>query len=192
MTQHINLLSRSAQRRIPRSAWTLCLPLVVGLVLPLVLWGLRAMALARAEQEQAKIQQQLQQARDQLAAATRQPGKGAAAGIDSLRARAKAGQALQARIAELGSSTGYSRHFDALSGVTASQLWLTGIEIGRAGRSLTLSGKALDSGQVMAYSQQVNARLAGFGLALDGLEIAPLSDAPGSTGRQDFVSFKLF
>ena len=190
MTHHINLLGRGSRRRVPRSAWSLCLPLVAGLVLPLGLWGLRSVAAARVGQEQAQVQQQLQQARQQLAAATNRRGHSAAEGIDSLRARAQAAQLLRTRLAELGSSAGYSRYFDALESLSQAQLWLTGIEIGRGDRSISLSGQALDSGQVIAYSKRVNASLADFGLALEGLEIAPGAAAPGAP--DSVVSFKLY
>ena len=192
MTQHINLLGRGSRRRIPRSAWSLCLPLVAGLLLPLALWGLRSVAAARTEQEQAQVQQQLQQARQQLAAAMKRTGSSAAEGIDSLRARAKAAQLLRTRLAELGSSAGYSRYFDALASLSESQIWLTGIEIGRGDRSISLYGQALDSSQVIAYSKRVNARLTDFGLVLEGLEIGAVAAAPGAAGQQDVVSFKLY
>ena len=193
MTQHINLLGRGSRRRIPRSAWSLCLPLVAGLVLPLGLWGLRGFAVARTVQEQAQVQQQLQQARQQLAMAANRPGSRVAESVDSLRARARAAQLLRIRLAELGSSAGYSRYFDALASLSEPQIWLTSIEIGRGDRSLNLHGQALDSSRVISYSKRVNARLTDFGLVLEGLEIGAVTAAqPGAAGPQDLVSFKLY
>ncbi len=99
-----------------------------------------------------------------------------------------------------GGSEGYSGHFTALAGISEEGLWLTGIKIGNAGKTVSLAGRSLRHESVLRYARRLNERFSAYGVQFSAMELTPEaakeSAAAGSAAIAgppvSSVAFRLF
>lgn len=154
MSQQLNLLSRE-RRNV--QAFTLALMIWGGIVLVLLAaWGGNQLRLSAAKEVETVAAREFDAAR---ATVKQRDDKKAAllAEIEAIKpAGEAAGQLLQAA-SDLGNPKGFASYFMAMAGVTEEGLWLTGISVAKAGKSIRVEGQTLNTDAVMKYSRNLNA-----------------------------------
>jgi len=75
---------------------------------------------------------------------------------------------------------GYSPYFSTLATVREEGVWLTGVTVKEAGKSLQLSGQALDKDALLRYTRRVDAAFANEGIRLSALEMTMQTLAPAA------------
>ncbi len=83
----------------------------------------------------------------------------------------------------LGSQTGYSAQFLALSRARVDGAWLTHVEVGDAGRALSLRGRALTGEHSARLIASLRHQPLFVGLSFSGLTLAPPEDKTESAGE---------
>jgi hypothetical protein len=95
-------------------------------------------------------------------------------------------------------SEGYSGHLAALAAISEDGVWLTGVKIGNAGKTVSLAGHSLRNESVLRYAQRLNERFAAYGAQFTAVELTPdvvvvKEGAAGTAGPAlSSVTFKLF
>ena len=120
--------------------------------------------------------------------------------IDALRAPAEESrQVIDLLRTGGGSSEGYSGHMMALARISEDGVWLTGISVVNAGKTIRLEGRSLRADAVMRYAQRLNEQFSVYGAQFTALELAPGSDQAaasreggGAAPGLSSVAFKLF
>lgn len=186
MSQQINLL-RPKDRSAGTAAWSLGIAGVLVLALGAYFQTVRSetnrlsdaatVKDAQLAQIKQKVQElQLQRARQSDAAALE-------AEIAAMRPRAEAlGQLVkQVRAGNPGSLEGFARYLQALASLSSEGLWVTNLNVVRAGSVISISGRALNNDAVMRYASRLNEAFAGFGVRFNSLELTPEAVmAPGA------------
>jgi hypothetical protein len=99
----------------------------------------------------------------------------------SLEARVRALKLAQDAVAsgELGSETGYSAYFLALSRTVRTKgAWLTGVTVAESGRALSLQGRALSGADAARLVADLRRDPVFVGLSFSGLTVAPPETNP--------------
>ncbi len=178
--QQINLLSR--KKREFKSG--VVAPAMLGLLLLSLfgvgmLWSLRQADVAASRSAEVASALQVQQAKAKLqlleSQITQQPQASLIAEIANLKQRAVVAQQILSLTGTIGSPLGYARYFDALTKISEDGLWLTNVTVGQAGKSVSVSGNALNKDSVMRYAKRFNDRFAGDGVEFTALELTPVS-----------------
>jgi hypothetical protein len=173
MSQHLNLLQPREDGT--RSAW------VAGAVLTATLMCLAVIGIVRQHELSALKraidtgEQKLRDEQAHLQALTGKQGQDVDAALADLKSQVRAAQNVLALTADLGSDKGFSTRFVALTEVHEDGLWLTGIELAKAGKAMRLSGMALSEAAVMRYVSQVGVRLGPQIQGFSQLEVSPVS-----------------
>jgi len=189
--QHINLQTR--QKSGYDSTWVA--PAAFGLALLSLLGfaGMRQTEVATAQKAEAASAQQLQQAKAKLEAPKPQSDI-LGSEIAALRPQADAAQRILAQAGNLGSLNGYAEYFHSLATISEEGLWLNNVSVDQAGKSISVSGRALQKESVMRYAQRLNARFAEYGVQFTALEMTP--ETVGKQGdpkaQITAVMFKLY
>ena len=93
-------------------------------------------------------------------------------------------------------SEGYSGHLTTLARISEDGVWLTGVKIGNAGKTVSLAGRSLRQESVLRYAQRLNEQFAAYGVQFSAVELTPdvaKEGAAGSAGPAlSSVVFKLF
>lgn len=110
------------------------------------------------------------------------------AALEQIAARLSAGA--------LGRSDAFTAQLQALARSTTDGVWLTGIRIDNASRTLVLEGRALDPARVPQLftalrNEPLFAGLAFSALELKALELAPKDPAAADTTRSQVVQFRI-
>jgi Flp pilus assembly protein TadB len=193
MTQHINLLFKKPDLTAPMGRLLLA-PLAAVLLVLLALWAMGQNDEAQARRNEQSEQQQLQQARVRLDASLKTSGGNLDKEIEALKPKAQAAQLVLGKLDTLGRQQGYSDYLNALAGVSEKGVWLNKVEITQGGKSVSLSGRAMDKSAVLAYVKKLNARFASLGVTFSTLDITPEA-AQGNAGASGsalaVVAFKL-
>ena len=88
---------------------------------------------------------------------------------------------------------GYTEHLAALARVSEDGVWLTGIKLGNAGKSVSLTGRSLHHESVLRYAQRLNERFSPFGVQFTAVELTPDPARESTSGAAlSSVAFKLF
>ncbi len=178
--QQINLLSR--KKREFKTA--VVAPVMLGLLLLSlfgmgVLWGLRQADVDAMRKAEVASTLQLQQANVKLqlleSQITQQSQESLSVEIANLKQKAVAAQQILSQADTMGSPLGYALYFDALTKIAEDGLWLTNVTVGQAGKSIHVSGNALNKDSVMRYAKRFNDRFAGDGVELTALELTPVT-----------------
>lgn len=197
MVQHINLLSK---RKTTKGWMTLAMA-------ALGLWALVLVLFA------AGFEWQLQQQR-KLEAQTRQSISDLKAALDKKRREIGMAnsEAMTRQIAllrgqldakrewvdllqkgELGNPLGYSQWFETLASVHVDGVWLQGMDIGKGGQTVSVSGKALHADAVMRYIEQTNEAFKPLNVRFTSMEITQDASGDANSSRQTAtLSFKIF
>jgi len=94
---------------------------------------------------------------------------------------------------ELGNPLGYSQWLETLAAVHVDGVWLQGVSIGKAGQSVSISGKALTADAVLQYIDQLNASFKPMNVRFNSMEITQDAAGDAAPSRQlTSVSFKIF
>jgi hypothetical protein len=192
MSQQINLLV--VKKIGVDSAWTASAALALFLLVLLGVWGVRQSDLAAAREAEAASALQLQHTQARLQALMQPQGAEVAAEIAALKPEADAAQKLLAQAGDLGSPQGYARYFSLLTTVAEDGLWLTGVTVEKAGKTVRISGHALHKESVLRYARRLNALFADDGVKFTGVEMSPLTAGkPGDLNPLlTAVAFKLY
>ena len=92
-----------------------------------------------------------------------------------------------------GSSEGYSGYFTTLARVTEDGVWLSGVKIGNAGKTVSIAGHSLRQESVLRYAQRLNEKFSDYGVQFSGLELTPEAvKADGARPGLSAVAFKLY
>ena len=193
MVQHINLLSKRKARK----------GLMAVALIALGLWtlGLAAMAVSGEWQLQQQRRQQVQarQSVSDLKAALEK--KRQEVGMASSEAMTKQMALLRSQLdakrewsdllqkGELGNPSGYSQWFETLAAVHVDGVWLQGMDIGKAGQSVSITGKSLSADAVLRYIEQVNDAFKPMNVRFSSMEITQDGASGDSTST---LSFKIY
>lgn len=192
MSQEINLYH--AEFRPPRNplpARTLFVAIALMALAMLSLYGVdrwqvagRRAQLADLEQRASRLEAQVDALSGQVAGRRQDPGLAAElAGLETrLRALNEAEAAIRA--GALGSLSGYSGHFTALSRVRTADAWLTGVSLHGAPVRMDLSGRALSGEAAARYVTALRREPFFAGLSFDSLEIATPAKAAKTAGLE--------
>ena len=198
MVQHINLLStRKARKGLLAVALTL-----------LGLWALVLAAMAMGDEWQLQKQRrqlaQVQQSVDEMKAALEK--KRQEIGLSHSEALGKQVALLRSQLdakrewtdllqkGELGQPGGYSQWLETLAAVHVDGVWLQGLDIGKAGQSVSISGKSLNADAVLRYIDQVNEAFKPMNVRFGAMEITqdPAASDPASARQTATLSFKIY
>jgi len=95
-----------------------------------------------------------------------------------------------------GGSEGYSGHLTTLARISEDGVWLTGVKIGNAGKTVSLAGRSLRHESVLRYAQRLNEQFSAYGVQFTAVELTPdvaIEGAAGTAGPAlSPVAFKLF
>lgn len=178
MSQQLNLLPQVKSRYTP--VMVALLILSVLLLLLFATWGVKRSMLATARMEEAASAAQLKDATAQLEERFRARSQQLNAEIDALRTRAAAADQVLALSAGVGKPEGYSPYFSVLATVREEGVWLTGVTVNQAGRSLQLAGQTLDKDGLLRYTQRLNMAFADAGIQLSALEMTSQTINPAA------------
>jgi hypothetical protein len=93
-------------------------------------------------------------------------------------------------------SEGYSGHLTTLARISEDGVWLTGVRIGNAGKSVSLAGRSLRNESVLRYAQRLNEQFSAYGVQFTAVELTPEVANKGAAGAAgpalSSVAFKLF
>ncbi len=178
--QQVNLLS---QKTLELKTAVVA-PVMLGLLLLSlfgfgVLWGLRQADVAATQKAEVASTLQLQQAKVKFqlleSQITQHPQASLSAEIANLKQKALAAQQILSLADSIGTPAGYARYFDALTKIAEDGLWLTNVTVDQAGKSVRVSGNALNKDSVMRFAKRFNDRFAGDGVVFTSLELTPVS-----------------
>lgn len=195
MVQHINLLSR---RKVRKGLTALTLVALGVWVLVLAVMALTTeWQLQKQRQLEVKTRQSVSELRAALEKRRQETGADHSEALsrqiallrDQVNAKRDWADLLQK--GELGHPTGYSQWFETLAGVHVEGVWLQGMDIGKAGQSVSITGKSLNTDAVMRYIEQVNEAFKPMNVRFTSMEIT--QDGAATTARQPAtLSFKIF
>ncbi|MCX7187004.1 MAG: hypothetical protein NTW57_07110 [Methylophilales bacterium] len=178
--QQINLLK---QKKFELKT-ALVAPVMLGLLLLSLfgfglLWGLRQVDVATSQKAELASTLQLQQANVKFqlleSQITEHPLPSLIAEIANLKQKALAAQQILSLADGIGSPLGYAQYFDALTKISEDGLWLTNVTVDKAGKSVRVSGNALNKDSVMRFAKRFNDRFASDGVMFTSLELTPVS-----------------
>jgi Tfp pilus assembly protein PilN len=90
-------------------------------------------------------------------------------------------------------SEGYSGQLTTLARISEDGVWLTGVKIGNAGKTVSLAGRSLRHESVLRYAQRVNEKFSAYGVQFTAVELTPESAPEGGSGPAlSSVAFRLF
>ena len=95
---------------------------------------------------------------------------------------------------ELGYPGGYAQWLETLAAVHVDGVWLQGLDIGKAGQSVSISGKSLNADAVLRYIDQVNEAFKPMNVRFGAMEITqdPAASDPASARQTATLSFKIY
>lgn len=94
--------------------------------------------------------------------------------IDALKAQAGESQEMLNLLRSgVGGSEGYSGHLTALARISEDGVWLTGIKIGNAGKTVSLAGRSLRNESVLRYAQRLNEQFSAYGVQFSAVDLTP-------------------
>ena len=110
---------------------------------------------------------------------------------DGLASRNEVMRTLHAGV--IGDVQGFSGHFEAFARQTLSGLWLTGLQVSRAGHDIVLEGRATKPELVPGYVQRLNSEQVMQGHAFSQLEMRRPEAANGANRkrRSKYIEFRL-
>ena len=117
--------------------------------------------------------------------------------IDALKAQAAESQVILDLLRGGGSgSDGYSGHLMTLARISEDGVWLTGIKIDNAGKTVSLAGRSLRNESVLRYAQRLNEQFSAYGVQFSAVDLKPElakeSAAGGAGPALSSVVFRLF
>jgi hypothetical protein len=114
--------------------------------------------------------------------------------INALRAQEGESQALVNLLRSgVAGSEGYSGQLTALARISEDGVWLTGVKIGNAGKTVSLAGRSLRHESVLRYAQRLNEQFSAYGVQFTGVELTPnVANDGASSPALSSVAFKLF
>lgn len=194
--QHVNLLTQKKRE----FNLALIAAVMLGLLLLSLfgLWSFRQSEVTATRQAEVASSLRLQQAKDKLqlleAQIMQQSQASLSTEIANLKQKAEAAQQILSQTGSLGSPQGYARYFDALTSISEDGLWLTNVSVDQAGKSVRVSGNALNKDSVMRYAQRLNERFSSDDVQFSALELTPVSAGkPNDPDSQvTAVAFKLY
>jgi len=191
MSQQLNLLPQAKSRYSP----ALVALLILGLVALMLFsaWGIkRSMRTPtrRVVEGGGRRAAQLKDATAQLEERFRARSQQLNAEIDALRTRAAAAEQVLALSAGVGKPEGYSPYFSLLGKLREEGVWLTGVTVNQAGKSMQLTGQALDKDALLRYTQRLNAAFADTGIQLSALEMASQTIGSATPAGGGLVSLR--
>jgi Tfp pilus assembly protein PilN len=117
--------------------------------------------------------------------------------IDALKAQAGESQEMLNLLRSGGGgSEGYSGQLTTLARISEDGVWLTGVKIGNAGKTVSLAGRSLRNESVLRYAQRLNEQFLAYGVQFSAVELTPDIAKEGAAAAAGpalpSVAFKLF
>lgn len=82
----------------------------------------------------------------------------------------------------VGLRSGYLEHLTVLAEMSDSQVWITQVTLGNAGRTISLQGQAVDEPAVLGYRDRLNQAYGALGIAFAGLDLSVANTPPPPDG----------
>ena len=113
--------------------------------------------------------------------------------IGALKAQAAESQQILGLLREGGGgSAGYAGYLTTLAQVTEDGVWLTGVKIGNAGKTVSIAGRSLRQESVLRYAQRLNEKFSAYGVQFSAIELTlDVVKEDGSGPGSSAVAFKL-
>ena len=179
MSQQLNLLTAERHGINPSfvalGSWGLVLLVLFAA------WGVNQSRISSALEAEAVAAKELTDARALISRREDQK-KSLLVELDAARPLAESARQLLTLADGLGNPGGYAEHFAAIAAVTGAGLWLTDIDIDRAGKSIKVEGLSLGNDAIMRFGHDLNAALAERGVKFVSLEISPQTVSAGAPG----------
>lgn len=169
--------------------WMELAAMVLIVVSLLGTWGMREVDVLKARDAERAGTLQLRDAKARSQIAAQPSEEDVAAEIAALKARAEAAQRILLQSGSLGSQTGYADYFSMLASVGEDGLWLNSVKVDNAGRTVRLSGIALQKESVLHYAQQVNALFSSNGVQFTTVELTPEAAGKPTLAATAFVLY---
>jgi hypothetical protein len=146
---------------------------VMGLVSLTLLgiWGMKQRELVSERSNEATSALQLRDAKTSLQNAVKKSEPDLETEIAALKSQSDAAQKILAMAESLGSPQGYAQHFSLLASLSREGVWLNSISIDKGGKSVRLSGRAMQKESVLHYSRRLNDTFAPQGVQFTSLEL---------------------
>ena len=113
--------------------------------------------------------------------------------IGALKAQAAESQQILSLLRDGAGSEGYSGYLTSLAQVAEDGVWLTGIKIGNAGKTVDIAGRSLRQESVLRYAQRLNDKFSAYGVQFSGIELTlGVAKDDGSGRGLSAVAFKLY
>ncbi len=172
--------------------WRELLAILLVLISLLIFWWQNQADVEAAHKRQLVSEQELQNAKNRLQQGLTQVGLDA--NVETLKQQAKAAREVLAQASGLGNQQGLAHYFALLTRITEKDLWLTDVVVGNAGKSIHLSGRAMDKESVLRYARQLNTQFAQYGVQFTSMEINSEMLGTQADGKPQLVvvSFKLY
>lgn len=192
-SQQLNLQTRRERSGLG-AIWLELSILGAVLVSLLGLWGIKQLDVATAQKEKIASELQLQAVQAKLQAQTLRSAAKPETEVEMLKRQAKAAQDILNQAVTLGSPRGYAHYFSLLATLAEQDLWLTNVAIDRTGKSIHISGRAIDKENVLRYAERLNATFANDGVKFTALELATehVGTQVDQTPRLAVVFFRLY
>lgn len=186
MSQQINLLKKAERRAVDPTTYTL---LIWGLCLATILitWGVNKFKIeaARASLEVAKTELDDARALVKKRADTK---SALDAEIATLTPQAESARRLLSMASDMGTHMGYSVLYTSLARMAPEDLWLTEIQVAKSGKTLSVSGAALEKDNILTYTASLNAHLSDRQYRFSSVEMAPQSLGTKEGGKPALTS----
>lgn len=94
---------------------------------------------------------------------------------------------------ELGNPSGYSQWFETLATVQVEGVWVQGMDMGKGGQSVSISGKSLNADAVVRYMDRVNEAFKPMGVRFTSMEFSQDASGDAASAHPTApLSFKIY
>ena len=88
---------------------------------------------------------------------------------------------------------GHAQFFQSLATIPQNDVWLTEVDVSKAGQMVSISGMSLTTTSVMHYAEQLNQAFNAAGIAFSSLEISKEeTSVSAATPPSNTMKFKLY
>lgn len=197
MTQHINLLSKSRTKK--NSTWIALRGLLL-LLLFFSIWSMyNELNLHNLKNSNDDLAHSLLELKKDF------QNKNRASGVENAQALTKSSALMQKKLdahrellqvvknGEIGSMQGHAQFFQSLATIPQNDVWLTEVDVSKAGQMVSISGMSLTTTSVMHYAEQLNQAFNAAGIAFSSLEISKEeTSVSAATPPSNTMKFKLY
>lgn len=189
--QQLNLQVKREKNGLALVQWEL-IAILVALISLLGFWWKNQVDVEAAHKRELVSAQELQNAKTKLQQGLTQIGLDA--NVETLQQQVRAAREVLTQASGLGAQQGLAGYFSLLTRITEKDLWLTEIVVGKGGKSIQLSGRAMDKEAVLSYARKLNTQFATYGVQFTAMELNSELIGTRADGKPQLVvvAFKLY